>query len=118
MQAKPGLNGAPIFQNGNWVGRRAAKISSMRCLAVAVLAAAIPAALGQTIPVEALQAARLKSLTLPNVPAEQIAVFSDTDDIYSDSVLKALPAFAAVGRQVFGEKAPSVRLFLMSDEGR
>jgi hypothetical protein len=85
----------------------------------AALFATISGAFGGLPPDDAaIQAAGLKRQAVADVPAKQIEVFIDKDDAYSGLVLKALPAFAGVGRGIFGKDIPLIRLFLMSDEDR
>jgi hypothetical protein len=95
------------------------KIQGDRLCQTAILilyAAAI--ASSQTLPGNAIREAKLAPRKVEGVPAKQIEILIDEDDIYSTSVLIALPAFAKIGRDIFGANVPFVRLFLMSNESR
>lgn len=83
-------------------------------LALLVLSPGQAGAIGD--PAWAAQAARLERRVIPGLSAEEIEVYIEKDDAWSAPVLKALPAFAAVGRSAFADRLPRVSLYLMSDE--
>jgi len=69
----------------------------------------------QSVPPAAIEASKLKIRAVPPPVARRIELFMDAEDAYSGAVLSALPEFARIGRWIFGDKLPSVRLFLMAN---
>jgi hypothetical protein len=65
-----------------------------------------------------MEAAKLKIRAVPQPAAGRIELFMDAQDAYSGPVLRALPEFARIGRGIFGDKLPWVRLFLMANGER
>jgi hypothetical protein len=86
-----------------------------KLLAVAILSGI---AFSQTIPGGAIEKADLWRRAVPGVSSKEIDTFVDIDDPYSGAVLRALPDFARIGREIFGAKLPSERFFLMSNAER
>lgn len=78
---------------------------------------AAPFASGLPVSDADVKAAELSPRAVPGLSGE-ISLWLDKDDAFSPLVLKALPAFAAVGREAFGADLPPVSLYLLSDGAR
>ncbi len=68
----------------------------------------------QSVPPAAIKAAKLNIRAVPQPVASRIELFMD-DEVAYGAVLRALPEFAQIGRWIFGDKLPTVRLFLMAN---